>query len=333
MGFGRVTRATAYLQPQCHDQGHPRVPLIPALSYTLGTLMEFVETHHYVPMIVVEDFNGDLSHSQNPRFPKYLKRALDPYLNKTDSIPTNQNGIIIDHVFTRGVDVNTPQYLSFSIHCPLEGGTGDPPGGGTLTAVALIPVKTVAMGSGSNTDQWLSPPTAPSSATRLQIPTVATSKRPGRRTASSPGGDGQTSGGPDQGSRANKLPPLFRGRTVQDADREGQGTSMTPDPAVVYCEGCRVLRIHEIHEESKIHLSCVQGARGGPPPLAPPDLHAALDQPGAVDAVLSHMARRPEFAAAVLDGSLFRMPVDVAMYGVSGEAATSAPVLSPEEER
>lgn len=107
---------------------------------------------------------------------------------------------------------------------------------------------------------------------------------------------------------------------------------MTPDPAAVYCEGCGVLRINEVHDDSKIHRSRVRAPEVVPPP-APPDLHAALDQPGAVDAVLSYMARRPEFAAAILDGSLFKMPVDVAMDGVSGEAAPSAPALSPEEER
>ncbi|KAG0419409.1 hypothetical protein HPB47_004133 [Ixodes persulcatus] len=111
---------------------------------------------------------------------------------------------------------------------------------------------------------------------------------------------------------------------------------MTPDPAAVYCEGCGVLRINEIHDVSKVHRSRVRVPEVVPPP-APPDLHAALDQPGAVDAVLSYMARRPEFAAAILDGSLFRVPVDVAkdvaMDGVSGEAAPSAPALSPEEAR
>ncbi|KAG0415771.1 hypothetical protein HPB47_007053 [Ixodes persulcatus] len=137
---------------------------------------------------------------------------------------------------------------------------------------------------------------------------------------------------PRPGVPGDKLPPLFRGRTVQDADREAQGASMTPDPAAVYCEGCGVLRINEIPDVSKLHRSRVRVPEVVPPP-DPPDLHAALDQPGAVDAVLSYMARRPEFAAAILDGSLFRMPVDVAMDGVSGEAAPSAPALSPEEER
>ncbi|KAG0434655.1 hypothetical protein HPB47_018966 [Ixodes persulcatus] len=137
---------------------------------------------------------------------------------------------------------------------------------------------------------------------------------------------------PRPGVPGDKMPPLFRGRTVQDANREAQGASMTPDPAAVYCEGCGVLRINEIPDVSKLHRSRVRVPEVVPPP-APPDLHAALDQPGAVDAVLSYMARRPEFAAAILDGSRFRMPVDVAMDGVSGEAAPSAPALSPEEER
>ncbi|KAG0437709.1 hypothetical protein HPB47_017320 [Ixodes persulcatus] len=121
------------------------------------------------------------------------------------------------------------------------------------------------------------------------------------------------------GVPSEKLPPLLRGCTVLDADREARGTSMTPDPAAVYCE---------VHDWSKIHLSHVWVPEVVPPPV-PPDLQTALDQPGATDAVLSYMAQQPEFAAALLDGRLFRMPVD----GVSGEAAPSAPALSPEEKQ
>ncbi|KAM7287457.1 zinc finger protein 79-like [Ixodes scapularis] len=71
---------------------------------------------------------------------------------------------------------------------------------------------------------------------------------------------------------------------------------MTPDPAAVYCDGCGVLRIHKVHDWSKVHLSRVQVPEVVLPPVLP-DLHTALNQPGATDAVLSYMARRPEFAA------------------------------------
>ncbi|KAG0422635.1 hypothetical protein HPB47_001558 [Ixodes persulcatus] len=98
---------------------------------------------------------------------------------------------------------------------------------------------------------------------------------------------------------------------------------MTPDPATVYCEGCGVLPVDEVHDWCKIHLSRVRV----------PDLHTAPDQPGTTDAVLSYMVQQPEFAAAILDGSLFRMPVDTAMDGVSGEVVPSAPALSLEEEQ
>ncbi|KAG0442255.1 hypothetical protein HPB47_015750 [Ixodes persulcatus] len=136
-----------------------------------------------------------------------------------------------------------------------------------------------------------------------------------------------------RGVPGDKLPPLFRGRKVRDADREGQGASMTPDPAAVYCEGCGVLRIHEIHEESKIHLIRVRVPEVVPP-HAPPELHDTLDQPG-----------RRGRCRAVVHGATAgvrgrhpgRQPLQDA-HGrgdgrVSGDAAPSAPVPSPEEER
>ncbi|KAG0422812.1 hypothetical protein HPB47_001393 [Ixodes persulcatus] len=94
---------------------------------------------------------------------------------------------------------------------------------------------------------------------------------------------------------------------MNEVDREAQGACFAPDPGVKYCGVCGTLRLHEVHEKCRYHRDRVRGTTPSADP-APTNLHATLDQPGALEAVLPYMTKKPGFVAAVLDGSLLQLP-------------------------
>ncbi|KAG0438797.1 hypothetical protein HPB47_016868 [Ixodes persulcatus] len=77
--------------------------------------------------------------------------------------------------------------------------------------------------------------------------------------------------------------PVFLGRTTDEVDREAQGACFAPDPGAVYMRRLRHT-IHEAHKKCRYHRDRVTTPSADP---APTDLHTALNQPSAAEAVLT----------------------------------------------
>ncbi|KAM7290544.1 hypothetical protein ISCGN_027164 [Ixodes scapularis] len=132
---------------------------------------------------------------------------------------------------------------------------------------------------------------------------------------------------PRLGAPSRAVLPVFLGRTMDKEDREAQGTCFAPDPGAMYCGVCGTLHLHEVHERWRYHRDRVRGATPSANP-APTDLHAALDQPGAVEAVLAYMTQRQGFLAAVLEGSLLQLPATAAVPAETGDVLSAGAATS-----
>lgn len=95
---------------------------------------------------------------------------------------------------------------------------------------------------------------------------------------------------------------MFLGCTMEDEDREARGPCFAPDPGIVYCGVCSTLQLHKVHEKCRYHRDRVRVTTLSSNPV-PADLHTALDQLGALEAVLAYMTTKPGFATAVLEGA------------------------------
>ncbi|KAH9384083.1 hypothetical protein HPB48_026066 [Haemaphysalis longicornis] len=106
------------------------------------------------------------------------------------------------------------------------------------------------------------------------------------------------------GLQLDRVPQVFRGRTLADHGAAFPGGVATPDPGARYCAICGLLVVAaEYHETSERHKAAVEAARAARaaatgPRRAPAaaSAAAALD----VDTVRARMRADPAFAAAIL---------------------------------
>lgn len=104
---------------------------------------------------------------------------------------------------------------------------------------------------------------------------------------------------PEVGQRPEHTPSLFRGQTIEDADRRAAGACLAPADGALYCSGCGGLIISagtkERHRASAYHGGHAGGDDGSV---------ALLERPDAVAWVLESFRRDPGFRNAVLAGAM-----------------------------